>query len=139
MSKTTTGSCLCGAVKMEARGEPLRVMHCHCPSCRKATGAAFATFVDYTSDSVTFSGTGMKMYTSSPGVTRRFCGDCGSTISYQGDNWPDEINISLGFFDNPEVFTPQSHCYVKTALPWLHMDDGLPKVKTFSTEEQDGE
>jgi len=132
MSKTYTGSCLCGAVKMVARGEPLRVVHCHCPSCRKASGAAFVTYVDYDLDKVDFSGPGLAHYASSPGVKRQFCSTCGSTVSFYGDNWPGEIDIFLGMFDTPEVFTPEAHCYVKTALPWLHMDDDLPKVETFS-------
>ena len=133
MTKTYTGSCLCGGVKLKATGEPLRVIHCHCPSCRKATGAAFATFVDYQRDKVTITGKTLRSYASSPGVKRSFCGKCGSTISFVGDNWPDEIDICIGIFDTPEVFTPTSHVYMKTALPWLHMEDGLPKIKTFST------
>jgi len=132
MSKIYSGSCLCGAVKMAAQGEPLRVVNCHCPSCRKATGAAFATFVDYDVDKVKFKGSALKAYASSVGVKRQFCSKCGSTVSFYGDNWPGEIDICIGIFDTPEVFTPQSHCYVKTALAWLHMDDDLPKVETFS-------
>jgi hypothetical protein len=44
MSETTLkGSCLCGAVKYEATGEPARFYHCHCSRCRKATGTGHAT------------------------------------------------------------------------------------------------
>lgn len=133
MTKTYKGSCLCGGVKLKAMGEPLRVIHCHCPSCRKATGAAFATFVDYDLDKVTFSGKTMKTYCSSPGVKRSFCSRCGTTLSFYGDNWPGEIDISIGVFDHPGLFKPQSHVYMKTALPWARDMDDLPKVETFST------
>jgi hypothetical protein len=40
---TLKGSCLCGAVKYEATGEPARFYHCHCSRCRKATGTGHAT------------------------------------------------------------------------------------------------
>lgn len=132
MTKTYTGSCLCGSVTMEAQGAPLRVIHCHCPSCRKATGAAFATFVDYQRDKVAITGKTLEGYASSPGVKRSFCGKCGSTISFTGDNWPGEIDICIGVFDNPEIFEPEGHCYMKTALPWVHDMDDLPRAETFS-------
>jgi hypothetical protein len=130
--KTHKGSCLCGGVTLEAQGAPLRVIHCHCPSCRKAIGAAFATFVDFNIDKVDISGATLKTYKSSPGVKRQFCGKCGTTISFFGDRWPNEIDICIGVFDAPEKFTPEGHCYMKTALPWAHEMDDLPRAETFS-------
>ena len=44
MTQTTlSGSCLCGAVRYEATGEPKRFVHCHCSRCRKATGTGHAS------------------------------------------------------------------------------------------------
>jgi len=40
---TLKGSCLCGAVKYAATGEPARFHHCHCSRCRKATGTGHAS------------------------------------------------------------------------------------------------
>jgi hypothetical protein len=37
------GSCLCGGIEYEVNGEFGRVVNCHCPMSRKATGAAFRT------------------------------------------------------------------------------------------------
>ena len=37
------GSCLCGAIRYEVRGEIGDVVQCHCQRCRKANGTAFAT------------------------------------------------------------------------------------------------
>lgn len=136
MTKVHKGSCLCGSVKLVAKGEPLRVIHCHCPSCRKATGGGFATFVDFDLDKITVKGPSLKAYQSSPGARRQFCGKCGSTISFYGDKWPGEIDLCIGLFDAPEVFKPEGHCYMKTALPWTHEMDDLPKAETFSTQEE---
>src|SRR5262249_43191419 len=36
----TAGSCLCGAVRYVASGEPLLSRYCHCSRCRKARAAA---------------------------------------------------------------------------------------------------
>ncbi|RVQ01757.1 GFA family protein, partial [Sinorhizobium meliloti] len=41
---TRTGGCLCGALKYEVSGEPLRVGLCHCADCRKESGSSFVTF-----------------------------------------------------------------------------------------------
>ncbi|MGD8767320.1 MAG: GFA family protein, partial [Methyloceanibacter sp.] len=39
--KRRKGSCACGQVQVETRGEPYRVGICHCMNCRKAHGAPF--------------------------------------------------------------------------------------------------
>jgi hypothetical protein len=37
------GSCLCGGVRFENDGPPMRSSHCHCRQCQKAHGAPFRT------------------------------------------------------------------------------------------------
>ena len=41
-SALRTGTCFCGAVRVEARGEPMVVSICHCVNCRKLSGAPFS-------------------------------------------------------------------------------------------------
>ena len=50
----TEGSCLCGEVAYEIRGEPLRMMNCHCERCRLGRSAAHATNVFYKVDAFRF-------------------------------------------------------------------------------------
>lgn len=117
------GSCLCGAVRYEARAGIRAVSHCHCSMCRKAHGAAFASYGAVPLAQFTFlSGADrLRSYASSPEVTRRFCGTCGSCLTWQrhaGDfsNW---ICLALGTLDTP--FTParQRHVHFACAVPWL--------------------
>ena len=42
---TKTGSCLCGAVSFEVRGELRPVIACHCGQCRKQTGTYMSATV----------------------------------------------------------------------------------------------
>ena len=80
-----TGGCMCGAVRYETTGESFGVNHCHCQSCRKHNGAAVVTLAGFKADQVTFSGDKRKIYESSPGVGRAFCGKCGTPLTWEGD------------------------------------------------------
>lgn len=113
-----SGRCRCGRVTFEARGEPNKVGVCHCESCRRATGSAFAVYVDYPLDAVTISG-GPAVWLSRPGVEWTYCGQCGSPISYYGSPWPNEISLNLGAFVHPEEFPAPHHVtFEDEGLPW---------------------
>lgn len=129
------GGCLCGNVRFRADNAPKWVGHCHCNSCRKFTGSAFATYAGYPTDAVTQTGKAPAQHHSSEGVTRSFCGDCGSPISYEGERWPGEIHLMVCAFDDPNAFEPQGHVYWAERVPWLALDDDLPKFDTVSSEQ----
>ncbi len=130
------GGCLCGALRFEARGEPLWSAHCHCRSCRRNTGTAFTTFIGYSEARFRIIKGAPETYASSPGVTRSFCGACGTPLTYQAERWPGEVHVYLCTLDRPEAFEPKIHVHVGEQLSWLHLDDGLPR---FLTSSDDGE
>src|ERR1700686_4160363 len=49
---THAGSCLCGAVKLEATGSPEAMGYCHCSSCRSWSGGPVNAFSLWKPDSV---------------------------------------------------------------------------------------
>ena len=116
-----TGSCLCGLVQIEAIGAPEGVAVCHCDSCRKHTGAAFAVYADYRADHVAFPRMQPEVYVSSPGVQRGFCGKCGSTIFYKGANLPGMIHLHIGIFDDAAAFQPDTEEATGQRLPWVQI------------------
>lgn len=126
------GGCLCGAVRYRVRGAPLWVAHCHCRSCRRATASAMATYAGYAEDSFVVETGDPARYSSSPGVTRSFCGRCGSPLTYASERWPGEIHIFVCTLDEPEALTPRAHVHVAERLSWLHTNDGLPEFQTTS-------
>src|SRR5688500_17487869 len=81
------GSCLCTSVRYEIRGRVSRVTHCHCAMCRKAHGAAFATYgrVDRSDFAVVAGAEDIASYRSSPEVIRTFCKRCGSNLQFISD------------------------------------------------------
>jgi hypothetical protein len=34
----------------------------------------------------------------------------------------------MGSLDNPEKYKPEFHYGVEAQLPWIHFDDGLPRL-----------
>lgn len=128
------GGCLCGAVRFEARGKPLWVAHCHCHSCRHHTGSAFATFVGYKQAQFRVTQGALQAYASSPGVVRSFCAACGTPLTFAAERWPGDVHVYVSTLDRPEAFEPEAHVHVGEQLPWLHLDDGLPRFLTTSSE-----
>ena len=58
---------------------------------------------------------------SSPGVTRTFCGRCGTPLTYEGARWPGEVHLLVGSLDHPERLAPEGDAFVEERLPWLHL------------------
>lgn len=105
-----TGGCLCGEVKMAARGAPLRVGLCHCADCRKHHGAAFYAAAIYPSDAVTISGETASYQ------GRHFCPKCGSSVFARTG---DEVELHLGALDHPDLFAPDYELWTKRRFSWL--------------------
>ena len=112
------GGCQCGRMRFETQGAPVFVSRCHCRSCRRATGAAFSTWVGFKEDQVRWRGDGPAFYASSPGVQRGFCNACGAPLTYAGDQWPGETHILIGAFDDPSGFVPRKDVFTEDALSW---------------------
>jgi len=131
-----TGGCMCGAVRYESTGEPFAVNHCHCRSCRKHNGAPVVTLAGFKADQVAFSGDERKIYASSPGVGRAFCGKCGTPLTWEGDGGDlgaiFEMHISS--FDDPEVLVPTAHAFYPERIPWFDIADNLPRYKGFADD-----
>ena len=128
-----TGGCRCGAIRYRATGRPLWVVHCHCASCRRATGAAFATYAGFRDTNVEFTKGKPKRFASSPGVARSFCAACGSPLAFQGGRWPGETHILVASLDDPGVLRPQAHVFFGEHLKWLDLADGLPRFRTTAS------
>ena len=124
------GSCLCGTVKYEVRGEFVGpVIYCHCSLCRKATATAFATNAPVAaSDFVVTEGeSALKAFASSPGVQRLFCSNCGSPIISRRDAMPDVVRLRLGTLDTPLPAPPTAHYFVGSKAEWYEIHDELPQ------------
>jgi hypothetical protein len=121
MATELTGRCLCGSVRYRAAGAPLWVTHCHCESCRRATGAPLTTYAGFATESFAWTKGEPTSFASSPGVRRTFCGRCGTSLTYQGERWPGEMHVLAATLDRPEAVTPKGEAFAEERLPWLHL------------------
>lgn len=122
------GSCLCGAVKYEIRGEFGPAYFCHCSRCRKASGSAFAAnaVVD-ADDFVLVQGeASLGSYRSSEKLQRLFCTACGSPIASRRDDVA-QVRVRLGTLDTPLSTGPGAHIFVASKAGWFEIHDALPQ------------
>lgn len=125
---STSGRCLCGAVRYKF--DPETVIwrgYCHCESCRRACSAPVAAWFGVPHSGWRWVGTPPKSYKSSDWAERYFCIDCGSQMAYRSDKLPDEIHGLAATLDDPATFAPGAHFFHSKTLPWLHIDDDLPR------------
>ena len=123
------GSCLCGGVRYEISGELSPATHCHCPQCRKASGASFATNVSVSADAFHFL-TGESLvgeFESSPGQFRRFCTRCGSPLVKRYTDKPDLLRLRLGTLDTNPGVSVAAHIFVRSKAPWMQIADDIPQ------------
>ncbi len=121
-----TGHCYCGAIRFEISGKSDWIGHCHCESCRRASGSVMTTFAGFKHEQVNFTGEQPERFDTTDGVTRRFCGRCGSPVAYENSDMPTDIHLHLGLFDDLEPLAPQDHSFVEEKSGWLVADEHLP-------------
>jgi len=131
----TTGHCLCGRVSYRATGEPNWRCYCHCESCRRAAGVPVTAFASFPIAHFRFEGEPSR-YTSSPGVTRSFCGHCGTPLTYEAKDMPGEIHLMVGSSDDPAAahLAPQYHVFDNERISWVDIGADLPRSKPRPAE-----
>ncbi|MGD8393850.1 MAG: GFA family protein [Candidatus Eiseniibacteriota bacterium] len=128
--RTVAGGCLCGAVRFEADLPSRFCAHCHCSNCRRAHGAAFVTWVGFPIRQfrIVAGDTVLRSYRTDTGATRRFCATCGSTLTYEGPRWPEEVHVTRAAIEQPIDREPGAHVYVDHRAAWWEISDGLPQL-----------
>jgi hypothetical protein len=112
------GGCFCGAVRYHLRGSPVSSAICHCESCRRASGAPSVAWVTIELEKFQFIKGEPAAYPSSPGVLRRFCGRCGSPLTYENSKFRGTIDITTATLDDPSRFPPTQEVWLDDRLLW---------------------
>ena len=131
-SESTTGGCLCGAVRYQIKAPLDDAAHCHCSMCRRASGAVAVTWLTVPFGRFKFTRGKPALYRSSSHAERRFCTRCGAQLTFQSVRAPNVVDVTVGTLDQPERAQPNRHVWRTARLPWLHLDEQLPSFAEAS-------
>jgi hypothetical protein len=129
MTVTHKGACFCGAVTLEATGEPVAMGFCHCESCRSWSAAPVNAFTLWQPGSVvvTQGEDNIGTYNKTPNSYRKFCKTCGGHIMTAHPPF-DLMDVYAATIPSL-AFKPALHVFYSERV--LPMADGLPKLKDF--------
>jgi hypothetical protein len=133
------GGCLCGAVRFEVRGKLGPLVYCHCATCRRANGSAFAANAPVRTRYVEWLAgrEAMTEYESSPGKFRAFCRRCGSPVYSRVVADPTTLRIRIGTLDGDPGRRALAHFWVSTKASWFEITDALPQYPEGTVTEAD--
>ncbi len=121
--------CYARRVRYEASEPPHHAEYCHCRMCQKWTGSAVDVSAAIRAESFRITRGEPKFYKSSDISERGFCADCGSSLMARYFD-PDHpyVWVCVGTLDRPEDAQPNQHFGIESQVPWLTIDDDLPRA-----------
>jgi hypothetical protein len=114
-----TGGCYCGQLRYKAAGGPISQANCHCANCRRAAGAQSVAWITVRGSDFEFEKGTPKRYRTDTNAWRTFCDICGTSLTYQSDSRPGQVDITVGSLDRPEDFPPTKDVFPEEKLPWV--------------------
>ena len=125
------GSCLCGTVSFEVKGDFDSFYLCHCQHCQKDTGSAHAAnLFSQSAKLVWLSGANAVTSFTLPGTrhNKSFCKLCGSSLTFSPANNPEgTVEIALGTLDSDIPHQPDAHIFLNFKANWDVVNDDLSK------------
>ena len=129
-----SGSCLCGSVAYEIRGELRQFTHCHCERCRKATGTGHATNIIMTPASVEWTaGESLLSRYKLPEAKRFatvFCRECGSLMPRIAPDNSIAV-IPAGTLDEDPGIRPERRIFQDSRADWSCPAEDLPSFDQY--------
>lgn len=116
-----TGRCYCGKIRFVATSPPIHQANCHCENCRRAIGAQAVAWITVRRSDFKFEKETPQRYRTDTGADRTFCSSCGTSLTYENDSRPDEIDIITATLDHPENFPPNRDVFPEEKLPWVQL------------------
>jgi len=125
--RTTRGFCFCRKTSFEYLGPVTWACYCHCDDCRRNCAAPVTAWLGVPIENFKWTGAAPKTLNSSKGIYRHFCADCGTPMGFEADHYAGGMHLYAATLENPGDFKPEFHVNYQSRLPWIKMEDDLPK------------
>jgi len=117
-----TARCHCGGVEIEVAFPSRFCAHCYCWSCRTTHAAGVVTWIGFKRAQVRIvkGAELVRDYLSSPGTHRKFCGSCGTRLTFESEhgNWADEVHLPRALFVTPVDRQPSMNSFPEERPEW---------------------
>jgi len=114
-----TGGCYCGSVRFTTATPTMHQVNCHCGNCRRAVGAQAVAWFTVPLARFKIEKGSPKRFRTETNAWRTFCDRCGTSLTYESDDRPGEIDITTGSLDHPEQFAPTKDTFEEEKMPWV--------------------
>ena len=136
-----TGGCACGKIRYQLESAPLFVHCCHCRSCQRESGAAFALNALIEADRVTLaSGDPEPVLTpsdSGKGQTFWRCPECRVALWSNYAGFGKRVRfIRVGTLDEPDALPPDVHIFTRSRQPWVKIRKSTPAVEAYYDKDE---
>ena len=123
------GGCACGRVRYRVTIADNDAYLCHCRMCQRATGSVSIAFKNVKQSDVRWERQ-PDWYASSPIAERPYCCECGTSLGFRFANGSENMDLTVGSFDDPSPFKPTHHFGAESAhQAWLDTSS-LPMKRT---------
>jgi len=127
MPESAIARCHCGGVEIVARFPSRFCAHCYCESCRRTHAAGVVTWIGFPRAQVAFAKGEelLRDYLSSEGTHRRYCGRCGTRMTFESGRgkWAEEVHLPLAVFATPVDRQPDETVFAEERPPWAPFHD----------------
>jgi len=124
------GSCLCGTVSFEIKGEFDSFYLCHCHHCQKDTGSAYAAnLFSQSATLVWHSGSDAVTSFTLPGTrhSKSFCKHCGSALP--NTQIEGLLVVPAGCLDTEISMLPTAKIFASRKAPWVSESESVTEFE----------
>ena len=130
------GGCACGKVRYRLSDDPIVVHCCHCRSCQRESGSAFALNAVIEADRVELLGKAPERIDtpsdSGRGQAVFRCSECRVALWSHYAGAGETANfVRAGTLDDPDACPPDVHIFTRSKQPWVILPGGAEAFEIF--------